>query len=65
MAEITALDKFAAVIGPALMGWVGVATGSSRVSILSVIVLFVAGAALLSRVDEAQGQRMAAELEKL
>ena len=57
------LGKFAAVIGPILMGWVGVASGNSRVGILSLIVLFAAGAALLSRVDVDEGMRMAKELE--
>ncbi len=45
------LGKFAAVIGPVLVGWVGVASGSPRVGILSVAVLFLAGAILLWRVD--------------
>lgn len=53
------LGKFAAVLGPALMGWVGVLTGSPRLSILSVLVLFVLGAALLLRVDLARGLRAA------
>jgi len=46
------LGKFAAVIGPALMGWVGVVSGSPRIAILSVGVLFVLGALLLRLVDD-------------
>jgi len=46
------LGKFAAVIGPVLMGWVGVLSGSPRIAILSVGVLFVLGALLLRLVDE-------------
>lgn len=46
------LGKFAAVLGPLLMGWVGLISGSPRVGILSLIVLFVAGATLLWWVDE-------------
>jgi UMF1 family MFS transporter len=46
------LGKFAAVIGPVLMGWVGVISGSPRIAILSVGVLFVLGALLLRLVDE-------------
>ncbi len=46
------LGKFATVLGPLLMGWVGVISGSPRVAILSLMVLFVAGAAVLWRVDE-------------
>ncbi|PWB70548.1 MAG: MFS transporter [Holophagae bacterium] len=41
------LGKFAAVIGPLLMGWVGVATGNPRLAILSIVVLFLGGGALL------------------
>jgi UMF1 family MFS transporter len=59
------LGKFAAVIGPVMVGWVGVATGNSRDGILSLIVLFVAGAALLSRVNVKEGVRMAKDLEQL
>jgi UMF1 family MFS transporter len=46
------LGKFAAVIGPVLMGWVGVLSGSPRIAILSVAVLFVLGALLLRLVDD-------------
>jgi MFS transporter, UMF1 family len=46
------LGKFAAVIGPSLMGFVGLITGSPRVGILSLIVLLVAGGYLLLRVPE-------------
>ena len=53
------LGKFAAVLGPMIMGWVGVLTGNPRASILSVAVLFVAGALLLTLVDEAEGRRAA------
>jgi UMF1 family MFS transporter len=45
------LGKFAAVIGPALMGIVGVLTGSPRYAILSLVVLFAAGGFLLMRVE--------------
>jgi len=45
------LGKFAAVIGPVLVGWVGVVSGSPRIGILSVGALFLAGAVLLWRVD--------------
>lgn len=46
------LGRFAAIIGPLLLGWVGAATGSPRFGILSVTVLFIAGAAVLWRVPE-------------
>ena len=57
------LGKFAAVLGPILMGAVGVLTGDPRVSILSIAFLFVAGGVLLYFVDEQKGIQMAKELE--
>ena len=53
-------EKFAGIIGPALFGFVGQWMGSSRWGIISVTLLFVAGAALLWRVDEQEGRRAAA-----
>jgi len=50
------MGKFAAILGPVLVGWVAVVTDSSRVGILSILVLFVVGAVLLSRVDVRQGE---------
>jgi UMF1 family MFS transporter len=58
------LGKFAAVLGPLLMGMVSVATGSPRLSILAVAVLFVAGALLLRQVDETAGRAQARLLEE-
>ena len=46
------LGKFAAVIGPLLVAWVALLTGDSRLSILSVVVLFLGGGALLLLVNE-------------
>ena len=57
------LGKLAAVLGPLLMAVVSQLTGSARLSILSVIILFVIGGGLLLFVDEAEGQRMVKELE--
>jgi len=57
------LGKFAAVIGPVLMGWIGVVFGNPRIGILSIVVLFVSGAVLLSFVNEKEGIRMAKALE--
>lgn len=45
------LGKFAAIIGPIMMGWVGVLTESSRVGLLSLLVLFMIGAMVLLKVD--------------
>ncbi|GAB4306299.1 MAG: MFS transporter [Promethearchaeota archaeon] len=55
------LGKFAAVVGPALMGTVALATGDVRAGILSIVVLFVAGGLLLWRVDFEAGERNARE----
>lgn len=53
-------EKFASIFGPALF-WLTIAlTGDSRNAILSVILFFVIGAMLLSRVNVADGQRAAA-----
>ncbi|HTV17442.1 MAG TPA: MFS transporter [Polyangiaceae bacterium] len=54
------IGKFAAIVGPLLMGVVGLATGSSRVAILSLVVLFAAGGALLLRVPDNEAQRESA-----
>ena len=53
------LGKFAVVFGPVMMGTITLITGNVRYGILSVIVLFIAGALLLSRVDVEEGKRMA------
>ena len=45
------LGKSAAIIGPILMGSVALVTGSHRMSILSLLILFVLGLWLLSRVE--------------
>lgn len=52
------MGKFAAVIGPLLVGVTAAMTGSARLSIMSVLILFVAGGFLLTRVDtrEAPGR---------
>jgi len=49
------MGKFAAVIGPMLMGWVALTTGSSRLAILSIALLFALGAALLWFVRQDSG----------
>ncbi|NIP59986.1 MAG: MFS transporter, partial [Gemmatimonadetes bacterium] len=54
-------SKFAGIIGPFLFGAVAQVTGGSRPAILSLIVFFLAGILLLSRVDEEEGRRVAGE----
>ena len=41
------VGKSAAVIGPVMMGWIGVVTGEPRLGILSLLLLFGAGIAIL------------------
>jgi len=53
------LGKFAAIIGPALVGTVSYLSGSPRIAILSIAVLFIAGGLLLTRVDVEEGRRNA------
>ncbi|MCB1773577.1 MAG: MFS transporter [Gammaproteobacteria bacterium] len=56
------MGKFAAIIGPLLVGWVTLATDSARIGILSILVLFAIGGALLSRVDVGRGEREASDV---
>jgi len=44
------MGKFAAILGPILMAIVSLTTGSNRLSVLAVLVLFIAGGAILMRV---------------
>ena len=55
------LGKFAAIIGPALMGTIALLTGSARLSILSILMLFILGAFFLNKVDIKEGKRLAAK----
>jgi UMF1 family MFS transporter len=41
------LGKFAAIIGPVMVGWVGLVTGSETIGIISILVLFIAGGGML------------------
>lgn len=50
------MGKFAAVFGPVMVGWAGVASGSSRLSLLTLLLLFGAGAWLLRYVDVEKGR---------
>ena len=55
------LGKFAAVIGPILLGTVSLVTGDVRIGLLSIVVLFIAGGLILSRVDFDEGERLASK----
>ena len=53
------LGKFAAIIGPPMMGYIGLITGNPRLGILSIIILFISGGLLLTKVDLHEGERVA------
>ncbi|MAQ73632.1 MAG: MFS transporter [Candidatus Marinimicrobia bacterium] len=52
------LGKFAAIIGPPMMGYIGLITGNPRLGILSIIILFISGGLLLTKVDLQEGERV-------
>jgi len=54
-------SKFAGIAGPLLFGVVSQVTGGSRLSIVSLIIFFIVGGFLLTRVDEQEGIRVAQE----
>jgi MFS transporter, UMF1 family len=57
------LAKFAAVLGPLVMGVVAITSGNQRLSILALTVFFVLGAWLLSRVPGGGREPLNAEFE--
>jgi len=59
------LGKFAAILGPLLMGVVSIATGNPRLSILAIIVLFAAGGLLLLAVNQRDGVEHAHVLARI
>jgi UMF1 family MFS transporter len=58
-------EKFAGIMGPAVFAVMVALTGSSRSAILSVIMFFLVGGALLFLVNVEEGQRTAREAERL
>ena len=58
------LGKFAAVLGPLMVGFTSLATGSPQLSLFTIVILFAIGGLLLYRVDERAGARIAQELAK-
>ncbi len=53
------MEKFSAIIGPTLFATAGILFGSSRPAVLSLIVLFILGGWLLTRVNVEEGKRVA------
>jgi len=58
------LGKFAAILGPLLVGWLAVLSGEPRSGILSLLVLFAVGFLLLRRVDVAAGEKAAQQAQR-
>ena len=52
------LGKFAAVIGPALMGFITFYTADPRKGILSILILFLIGLILLTKVDTKKAEKL-------
>jgi len=57
-AFFSVFERYASLLGPALFAWAA-ARGNSRFAILSLVVFFIVGMLLLSRVDVAAGQKAA------
>jgi MFS transporter, UMF1 family len=55
------MEKFSAIAGPLLFAWAAATFGSSRPAVLSIIAFFVIGGFLLTRVNIAEGKRVAQE----
>ena len=62
-AFFSVFEKFAGIFGPLLFSVMISLTGSSRDAILSIVVFFLVGGAILAFVDVEQGQRAAREAE--
>jgi len=56
-------SKFAGLVGPLMFAVVGQLFGSSRLSIVSLIVFFIVGGLILSRVNEEEGMALARSVD--
>lgn len=53
-------NKFSGILGPAIFGLVSQLTGSSRLSVVSLIIFFIGGGLMLMTVDVEEGRKSAA-----
>jgi UMF1 family MFS transporter len=53
------MEKFSAIIGPIMFATAGILFGSSRPAVLSLVLLFILGGWLLTRVNVDEGKRVA------
>jgi UMF1 family MFS transporter len=56
-------ERYAGILGPAVFAWVVSQAGTGRTAILSIVVFFIVGGALLTLVDVDAGRRAAREAE--
>ena len=56
-------EKFAGIAGPFVFGMVGQIMGNSRLAIVSLVVFFVIGLIILSRVNLEEGMQAALDVE--
>ncbi len=59
------MEKFSSIIGPLLFAAAGILFGSSRPAVLSLVILFFIGGYLLTKVNIAEGKRVAQEEDAL
>lgn len=52
-------SKFAGIIGPFVFGLVGQLTGSSRLSVVALVIFFIGGGLILATVNEKEGKKSA------
>ncbi|MFN2195263.1 MAG: MFS transporter [Anaerolineales bacterium] len=57
-------EKIAGTVGPLIFGLVTQLTGGGRLGVISLIVFFVLGGLVLMQVDEAEGARVAQEVDR-
>ena len=55
------MEKFSAVLGPIIFAWAATTFDNSRPAVLSLILFFIVGGFLLTRVNVAEGRRVAQE----
>lgn len=55
------MEKFASLLGPLMFAFAGFALGNSRWGVLSLVLFFIVGTIILTRVDVDEGKRVARE----
>jgi UMF1 family MFS transporter len=55
------MEKFSAILGPIIFAWAATTFDSSRPAVLSIVLFFIVGGFLLTKVNVAEGRRVAQE----